>query len=130
VVSGAMRFALSLTLILFGALVIAALVIAASFCLADWLGGQDCTLALKASSTKCTATDLLKAISDARTALLQVVIGVAGAGALFFTWRNYLLGRETQTSENFIKAVEARQQGCSCSSWRYFWLRTHSKDRD
>ena len=73
----------------------------------------------------CTeAKDRAKASSDARTALLQLLLGVGGAGTLYFTWRNYTrtvedskraaadsretqkLARESRTSENFIKAVE------------------------
>jgi hypothetical protein len=68
------------------------------FVLAEWVGRLDCP--------GCGRNDIAKAISDARTALLQIIVGVAGATALYFTWQNYVLSREDRTSDNFIKAVD------------------------
>jgi hypothetical protein len=61
---------------------------------------------LECPSPNCEAKEIAKAISDARTALLQIIIGVAGAAALYFTWQNYVLSREGRASDNFIKAVD------------------------
>jgi hypothetical protein len=68
------------------------------FFLAQQIGRLDCK--------DCKPNEVAKAISDARTALLQLIVGIAGAGALYFTWQTYLLGREGRTSDNFIKAVD------------------------
>src|SRR4051794_23781811 len=68
-------------------------------------------------NSTCSNAERLKATSDARTLLTQIVAGAGGAGALYFTWVNYirtvrdsnvtqLLARESRTSENFSKAVE------------------------
>jgi Pentapeptide repeats (8 copies) len=74
-----------------------ALVIAV-FLLAELIGWFECR--------GCDQKDIAKAISDVRTSLLQVVVGVAGAAALYFTWQTYLLGREGRASDNFIKAID------------------------
>jgi uncharacterized protein YjbI with pentapeptide repeats len=74
-----------------------ALVIAV-FLLAELIGWFECW--------GCDRKDIAKAISDARASLLQVVVGVAGAAALYFTWQTYLLGREGRASDNFIKAID------------------------
>src|SRR3954447_24461518 len=65
----------------------------------------------------CTATERAKAAADSRAALIQLLVAFAGAGTIYFTWRNYVrssreaeanlaLAREGRTSDNFIKAVE------------------------
>ena len=65
----------------------------------------------------CKPAEIAKAIADARAAFIQLSVAVAGAGTIFFTWRNYVrssqesrenltLAREGRTSDNFIKAVE------------------------
>jgi hypothetical protein len=80
----------------------------AVFMSSHYLGIWDCP--------GCTSPELAKAISDARTALLQSIVGIAGAGALYFTWQNYRLGLEGRKSDNFIKAVD--QLGHSTVSTR------------
>ncbi|WP_164936142.1 pentapeptide repeat-containing protein [Bradyrhizobium nanningense] len=68
------------------------------FVLAEWVGRHECP--------GCEPNETAKAISDARTALLQIIVGVAGVAALYFTWQTYLLGREGRASDNFIKAID------------------------
>lgn len=70
------------------------------FVLAEWVGRHECP------SPGCGPNEIAKAISDARTALLQIIVGMAGAAALYFTWQTYLLGREGRASDNFIKAID------------------------
>jgi hypothetical protein len=74
-----------------------ALVIAV-FVLAEFIGWFECR--------GCDQKDIAKAISDVRASLLQVIVGVAGAVAIYFTWQTYLLGRESRASDNFIKAID------------------------
>jgi hypothetical protein len=72
---------------------------AALFWSAELIGQYECR--------RCDhPNDIAIAISNARASLLQVVVGLAGAAALYFTWQTYLLGREGRTSDNFIKAVD------------------------
>src|SRR4051812_7217566 len=65
----------------------------------------------------CTAGERARSAADSRATLVQFLVAIAGAGTIFFTWRNYVrssreaeanlaLGREGRTSDNFIKAVE------------------------
>jgi hypothetical protein len=81
-----------------------------------YLGKWDCA--------GCEGKELAKAISDARTVLVQLLLAAGAGGTLYFTWRNYVrsideanegraranetqaLARESRTSENFVKAVE------------------------
>jgi hypothetical protein len=81
-----------------GLVVFAFLVFVLAEWVGEWVGRRDCP--------GCKPDEIAKAISDARTALLQIIVGVAGAAALYFTWQNYVLSREGRTSDNFIKAVD------------------------
>ncbi|WP_291703588.1 hypothetical protein, partial [Bradyrhizobium sp.] len=81
-----------------GLVVFAFLVFVLAEWVGEWVGWRDCP--------GCKPDEIAKAISDARTALLQIIVGVAGAAALYFTWQNYVLSREGRTSDNFIKAVD------------------------
>jgi len=49
----------------------------------------------------------VKAVTDVRTALLQLLAGVALFAGLWFTGQTYRLSRDTQRTERFAKAVEA-----------------------
>jgi hypothetical protein len=72
--------------------------VAVLFLVAERIGSFECL--------GCGQKDIAKTINDVRGSLLQIVVGVAGAGALYFTWRTYLLGREGRASDNFIKAPD------------------------
>jgi hypothetical protein len=79
-----------------------ALVIAV-FLIAELIGWFECW--------GCERKDIAKTISDVRALLLQIVVGVASAAALYFTWQTYLLGREGRASDNFIKAIDQLGNG-------------------
>jgi hypothetical protein len=87
---------------LIAALVVAEIIVLTVFVFlaAQWVGKLECP------PEQCKPDQTAKAISDARTALLQIIVGVAGAAALYFTWQTYVLSREGRTSDNFIKAVD------------------------
>ena len=76
-----------------------------------YIGGLDCP------SNACKPPEIAKAVSDARTIIMQFFLAIGTAGTLYFTWRSYLravaegnearsLTREARASDNFIKAVD------------------------
>jgi Pentapeptide repeats (8 copies) len=86
---------------------IGVLVVWAVFYYSEKIGTAECVpKELKPPSGGCEPKDVAKTIADVRSSLLQVIAGLAGALAVYFTWRNYNLGREGRTSDNFIKAVD------------------------
>jgi hypothetical protein len=87
------------------------------FYLGEIIGVHLCSSAAPGKQPPCELKDLAKAVNDARGSILQVFTAIGGAGALYFTWRNFNrtvqdsnknheLSRETRVSENFIKAVD------------------------
>ena len=73
-------------------------IVIAVFLLAELIGWFECR--------GCDQKDIAKAISDVRASLLQVVVGVAGAAALYCTWQTYLLGREGRASDGQQPSME------------------------
>lgn len=52
-----------------------------------------------------TAGERLAAVNDVRTSLATVLFAAGAAGTLLFTGRTYLLSRETQVTDRYIRAV-------------------------
>src|SRR5207248_42652 len=77
------------------------------FSISRKIAAIDCPISTGQPNSKgCDAKDMAKAINDVRGSLLQMLVGIAGLLAIYFTWRNYNRGREGRVSENFIKAVD------------------------
>ncbi len=81
------------------ALVIAALAIVFG---AELLGKWDC-------GTSCNVpADKIKAIGDARSAIVQFVLAIGAGGTLYFTWRNYTRAVDDR-NEARLRAIESQK---------------------
>src|SRR5438034_4416718 len=56
-------------------------------------------------SSGLTSAERLSAMNDVRSVLVTFLLAVGAAGSLFFSARTFWLGRETQVTERYTRAV-------------------------